>query len=87
MRKKFIALFQGLLCLNQLFIIVVTLCDTNIFDNCLIFCFGRFLAKTAELNSGICEGLDAPSFPCKYHKHGICEYRVLVKLATFSRKI
>lgn len=38
MRKKFIALFQGLMCLNQLFIIVVTLCDTNIFDN-YVSCF------------------------------------------------
>lgn len=36
-----------------------------------MFCFGRFLAKTAELSSGICEGLDAPSFPCKYHKFNV----------------
>ena len=32
-----------------------------------LFSLYRFLAKTAELSSGICEGLDPPTYPCEFH--------------------
>jgi len=34
----------------------------------------KFLAKTAELSSGICEGLDAPTFPLLVNESPVLPY-------------